>query len=334
MGRKPDLNYFIPPEVACYGNYFARKWQNSATNAATYWSWWQLFYTAAVTSFEWEGLPDGVDARFLEQVLFFNGTAAVTQRTDTPNAIMPHIVAGYAAQGKLDCYNNPNKIVMTTANGQTFTRHASTWIKRHGNRYGSTRKIMPQNAVVGWDSITRRPLFNIIDLACRRLAEFDITIDQHVRAERAPFIFAVPEEGKANAEALYNRIDSGQPAIYVTPLMQSVVQGTVLQTGIDYVGDKLLNDELKIVSQTYTALGIDNNASAEKKERVQTAETLANNEQFLIQRESRLRARQDMADAMNRVFGSECSVRWSIPHVGEGTDIQAGMGELSGGMEW
>lgn len=334
MGRKPDLTYFIPPEVACYGNYFARKWQNSATTAATYWSWWQLFYTAAVTSFEWESLPEGVDARFLEQVLFFNGTAAVTQRTDTPNAIMPHIVAGYAAEGKLDCYNNPNKIVMTTSNGQTFTRHASTWIKRHGNRYGTTRKIMPQNAVVGWDSITRRPLFSVIDLACRRLAEFDTTIDQHVRAERAPFIFAVPEEGKANAEDLYNRIDSGQPAIYVTPLMQSVVQGTVLQTGVDYVGDKLLNDELKIVSQTYTALGIDNNASAEKKERVQTAETLANNEQFLIQRESRLRSRQDMAEAMNRVFGCECSVRWAVPHVGEAADAQAGMGELSGGMEW
>ena len=195
MGRKPNLDYFIPPEVACYGNAFARKWQNSNTTAATYWSWWQLFYTAAVTSFEWEGLPDGVDARYLEQVLFFNGTAAVTQRTDTPDAIMPYIVAGYASQGRLDCYNNPNKIIMTTANGQTFTRHASTWIKAHGNRYGTTRKVMRQNAVVGWDSITRRPLFNVIDLACRRLAEFDVTIDQHVRGERAPFIFAVPEEG-------------------------------------------------------------------------------------------------------------------------------------------
>ena len=115
--------------------------------------------------------------------------------------------------------------------------------------------------------------------------------------------------------------------------MQSVVQGSVMQTGIDYVGDKLLNDELKIVAQTYTALGIDNNASAEKKERVQTAETLANNEQFLIQRESRLRARQDMAEQINKVFGSECTVRWAVPHVSEAVDAQVGMGELTGGDE-
>ena len=334
MSRKADLDFFIPPEIAIYGHLFTRKWQQDVKMAKTYWSWWQMFYTAAVTSFEWEGLPEGVDARFLEQVLFFNGTVAVTQRTDEALAIMPYLCAAYASEGKLDCYNNPNKIRLTTANGQQFTRHARPWVKSYGNRYGSKKKLMPANACVGWDSVTRRPLFNVIDLACRRLSEFDTTIDQHVKANRAPFIFSVPEEGRANAEVLFNKIDSGQPAIYTTPLMGQVVNGQVMQTGVNYVADKLLNDELKIISQTYTALGIDNNASAEKKERVQTAETLANNEQFLVQRESRLRARQQLAEDINNMFGCNCSVRWAVPHIEEG-DTMPGFGPMGalGGLE-
>lgn len=335
MSRKPTLNTFIPPEIAMYGNAYARRFEASATNLATYWTWWHLFYTAAITSFEWEGLPDGVDARYLEHVLFMDGSAAVTQRTSDPCTIMPHIVGSYTSSGKMDCYNNPNKIIITTANGQTFTRHASPWVKKYGNRYGSGRKLMCANAAIGWDSVTRRPLFTLIDLACRRLAEFDITIDQHVRAERCPFIFMVPEEGKGNAEEMFERVNSGQPAIYTTPLVNSVVNGTVLNTGVDYVADKLLNDELKIVSQTYTALGIDNNAAAEKKERVQTAETLANNEQFLIQRESRLRSRQKLCEDMNKLFGCEATVRWSIPHAEELSSDSMGpeLGALGGGYD-
>ena len=317
MGRRPSTNFFIPPEVAAFGNKYAKKFEASATNMQTYRSWWQIFYTAAVSSFKWHDLPEGVDARYLEQILFFNGSVAVTQRIDKRDVIMPFICGAYASEGRLDCYNNPNKIRIMTANGQQFNRHAAPWVKRYGNRYKKGAKIMKQNAVVGWDNLTRVPLFTAIDLACRRLAEFDITIDQHVRAERVPFIFAVSEEGKANAEAMYNAVDSGQPAIYVTPLMNSVVNGTVLQTGVQYVADKLLNDELKIVSQTYTLLGIDNNASAEKKERVQTSETLANNEQFLIQRQSRLRSRIELAEGIRKLFGTETTVEWSIRHIEE-----------------
>lgn len=317
MGRKPDLDYFIPPEVACYGNAFARRWQNSQTNLRTYWSWWQLFFTAAVSSFEWVGLPPEIDRRYLEMVLFFNGSCALTRRTSDPRDLIPYVVAPYATEGKLDCYNNPNRIRMTSANGQQWVRHVQPWIRRRGNQYQRTAAIMRPNAAVCWDSLTRLPLFDAIDLACRRLAEFDVTIDQHVRAERVPFIFYVPEEGRANAEQMFNDIEAGKPAIYMAPTGTGVIQAQVFNTEADYVADKLLNDELKIVAQTYTLLGIDNNAAAEKKERVQTAETVANNEQFLLQRAARMRARKEFCERLGEVFGLVVDCEWSVPHTWE-----------------
>ena len=332
MGRKPNLDFFIPPEVACYGNAFARKWQNSQTNLRTYWSWWQLFFTAAVSCFRWVNLPQEIDARFMEMSLFFNGSVALTQRTPSRNVPVPFVVAPFATEGMLDCYNNPNRIRLTTANGQQFLRNAQIHAKRTGNQYGTRTRLLPADAAICWDSVTRAPLFNAIDLACRRLAEFDVTIDQHVRAERTPYIFYVPEEGRANAEQMYNDIDSGKPAIYLAPTATGVIQAQVFQTGVSYVADKLLNDELKIVAQTFTLLGVDNNAAAEKKERVQTAETVANNEQFLLQRESRMRARKEFCERVGRTFGLVIDVEWAVPHTWESGSASEAYDESQHGM--
>lgn len=333
MPRRPNLDYFVPPEVACYGNAFARRFQSSQTTLRTYWSWWQLFFTAALSSFEWVGLPPEIDARYLEMCLFFNGNVALTQRTSDPQALVPYVVAPFATEGRLDCYNNPNRIRMTCANGKQFVRHAQVHVSRQGNQHGSKSVLRKANAAICWDSLTRLPLFNVIDLACRRLSEIDVTVDQHVRAERVPYILVVPEEGRANAEQMYNDIDSGKPAIYMTVASGAVIQAQVLSTGVDYVADKLLNDELKIVAQTYTMLGIDNNAAAEKRERVQTAETLANNEQFLMQRESRLRARQEFCDSVLRTFGLPIDVRWAVPHTLELTDEGLDYSKGSAGVD-
>lgn len=315
MGKRPSRDTFIPPEVAMFGNRYAAAWQASATTHRTYRSWWQLFFTAAISRFKWEGLPDYVDARWLECALFTCGSVALTRRSGRDADLMPYVAATYATEGKLDAYNNPNRIRMTTANGQQFVRHANKWVRRTGNQHAHRARLMDANACVCWDSIARLPLFNSIDLLCRRLAEIDVTIDQHVRSQRVPFIFVVPEEGRANAEAMFNKVSSGDPAIYLTPTGTGVMNVNCFNTGVDYVADKMLNDELKLVSQGYTLLGVDNNAAAEKKERVQTAETVANNEQFLLQRHACQAARDQFCEDVARVFGLSVRATWSVPHV-------------------
>ena len=176
---------------------------------------------------------------------------------------------------------------------------------------------MPADAVICWDNLTRFPVLQLIDRQAQRLADMDTTVDQHVRAMRVPYVISVDEYGKKQAQDMYNRIDSGQPAIYMNPSGMQNMSVQVLQTmnKAAYAGSDILNDELKIVSAVYTMLGIDNNAAAEKKERVQTSETLANNEQFMIQRNSFLRPRQEFCKQINEMYGWDCSVKWSVPHM-------------------
>ena len=235
--------------------------------------------------------------------------------------------------GNLDLYRNPNTIDVYTPNGQRQRRHCNWWFKHVGNQYATKTVVMPADAVICWDNLTRFPILQLIDRQAQRLADMDTTVDQHVRAMRVPYVISVDEYGKKQAQDMYNRIDSGQPAIYMNPSGMQNMSVQVLQTmnKAAYAGSDILNDELKIVSAVYTMLGIDNNAAAEKKERVQTAETLANNEQFMIQRNSFLRPRQEFCRRINDMYGWDCSVKWSVPHMpadSEGQDMYMGSSDL------
>jgi hypothetical protein len=97
----------------------------------------------------------------------------------------------------------------------------------------------------------------------------------------------------------------------------------VLNMQVPYVGDKLIQDKKAIIGEAYTLLGIDNQQN-DKRERIQTAEVLSNNEQIAVMRMSRLKARQQFCDRANEIFGLNISVRWSIGHEFEQMPTDAG----------
>lgn len=317
MSKKiiPDVMQVMPPEVAMLGRSAAYNWaksiEASPQNFGSFSDWWELFYNAAISRFKWRGLPSGMDERFIEVSLFNRGNFAVTQI-----GIDSHIffMGSLAAQDNTDEFLNPRKIIILGANGERQeNRHASNWYDNKGQYH------MPDSAVC-YDTLSRLPLFRYFKRLCSRLAMIDNVVDQHIRAQRAPYIFTVPEEGRKNAEEFFNKLDSGQPAFYVNPSsVAGLIQPQILSAtnGNNYVGDKLLNDQLKLIAQGYTRLGIDNNASAEKKERVQTAETLANDEQIQMQRAVALAARQEFCKTINYLYNLDVSVSWRIPHVSE-----------------
>lgn len=307
---------FIPPDVACFGKRYVKKYTQSVKNLRTYSYWRQLFWTACISRFKWEGLPDEIDTRFMEVLLAGWGCIGVTKRADSP--ISPYWVARINQQNVRDVYDNPNSIRLIAPNGYQQTRHANYWVKRWKNQYGSGNKLCPPDAVICWDNLTRLPILPLLDLQAQRLATIDQIIDQHINAQRSPWILTVDEAGKKNADALFNQILSGQPAVYAYNGVTERIGAEVIQTNANYFASDMLNDRLKIVADVYTMLGIDNNASAEKRERVQTAETLANNEQFMIQRNAFLRCRREFADKCNKLFGWDVSVKWAVSHPYEG----------------
>lgn len=311
MGRKPNPSILVPPEVACWGNAVSIAWQRSFVTGRTFANWFRLFSTLATSSFEWEGLPPSIDARWLESALFYGGAVAVSNVGGIPLAMR------FSDEGPHDLYDNPNAIIMKPPRGTGVRRHAGTWVDADGHGH------VP-DAVICWDNQQRTPLYDAIIIACSRLAAVDVTIDQNVTANRAPFIFKVSEMGKANAERLFDRINAGEPAIYESPAADVVVDGEVWQSGVPYNVGNLLNDETKLVAQTMTLIGIDNNPASEKREQIQSTEVTANNEQFLVMRASRQKAREEFARRLGGLLGIEPPrPRFVVRHAIEEVDPHA-----------
>ena len=64
-----DPTEFTPLNVSMFGKRYVKRWQASVKQYRTYDYWRQLFWTAAISRFEWEGLPNGIDSRYLETLL-------------------------------------------------------------------------------------------------------------------------------------------------------------------------------------------------------------------------------------------------------------------------
>ena len=311
MGKRVQDSGFLTPEnVKMFGRRAVREWHASVMNNRTYRNWYNLFFNAMLSRFEWSGLPSGIDARYLEVIITQWGCCGFTKMT---SRLEKYWVGTIANQKQLDAYTNPQEIRIMGAQGFQQVRHCTLWKDETG-------QVQAPNAVVCWDNMMRLPIYDYIDTMCNRISELDTTIDQHTRAQRVPYVVYVDEEGRKNASELFRKVANGDPAIYVN---NSNLSGTpslgVLPTAntTNYNGTALIADQGKLVSQVYTRLGIDNDAQSDKRERVQTAETLSNNEQIMIQRRSYLKPRQMFCDEVNDMFGLNLSVKWGIPHVEE-----------------
>ena len=122
-----DPTEFTPLNVSMFGKRYVKRWQARVKQYRTYDYWRQLFWTAAISRFEWEGLPDGVDSRYLETLLCGYGSFAATKRSTS--GVLTYWCGRMNPVGNLDLYRNPNTIDVYTPNGQRQRRHCNWWFK-------------------------------------------------------------------------------------------------------------------------------------------------------------------------------------------------------------
>lgn len=314
---KSNEPVYIPPEIMMLGKSYASRYQADLLNLRTYSVWLNRFIEAAISCFTWEGLPNSIPPDYFEKMIFFRGNMALTRRQNNVidvlgNTFPDYVAAPATPEGKLDIYGNPCKVRLVSQNGDYWTRYASEHVQL-GHSRDVPPVIMQPDCAICWDSMSRIPLFNPIDVYARKIAEIDRTFDLHTMAQRHPFIIEVDEEGQRGARAMFSNIKDGEPAIYVNRNAMQNTTLNVLNMQVPYVGDKLIQDKKAIIGEAYTLLGIDNQQN-DKRERVQTAEVLSNNEQIAVMRMSRLKARQQFCDRANEIFGTNISVKWSIGH--------------------
>lgn len=282
-------------------------WQSDLANYDTTAYWRDLLVTSAVTAFEWSNLPDGIDSRWIEMTLLFNGMGGFFEKIPGQLAF-----SSGAVVGRYDMYMNPEEVNFVSSNGTgTWTRRTRERITRDDS---GEITIEPITATWGYDNSLRIPLFWHIQNAAQRLGRFDRLIDINTAAQATPWIAEATEESRQDIVNFSKQVTGFEPLVVVgNNFFTDGSNLHLFNTDAPFVVDKLQDARTRELNLIYTLLGIDNQFST-KREREVSAEIDSNNEQIMILRQSRLQYRQKLAEETNELFGTDISIRWSVAH--------------------
>lgn len=310
--KESELTDFPFPEDQMYGRGWVREnfGRDAAYDIRQYRFWVRYFETLAISSFEWQGVPDEIPVRAIEYIMLKFGWGAMFTDYDTGK----YLFAQAAPSNNVDMYYNPNRIMLYAPNGMSWERHCSNWVRNGDGPEDMT--FEDGDAVMLYDNLLRVPLGEVIRNYARRLAEIDRIVEVNMGAQRTPFIIKGPAGSKMNRKSLIKHLEHNDQYIEVNDAGNFDNSIDVLQTAAPYIAKDLLEDKKKILNEAITFFGIDN-TDTEKKERMIDAEATSNNEQIMVCRRSRLEMRRTFCEQVNKKWGLDMTVEWGVKHQSE-----------------
>lgn len=252
-------------------------------NMRTYGQYMAILKQIAISMFDWKNLPDSVDERYLEITLFYNGAGVYFN-----DEVMGNLALSMIFNGEFSVYGEP-------VSRRAFSRY---------NQY--QKKLDKNDSIIIWNNLDRTPTFPIIDMFARRLYNIDRAIDVNVNAQKTPTLIRCDEKQRLTLVNAYKEMDGNSPVIYADKSFDPS-SITTLKTDAPYVADKLYELKSNLWNEALTYLGIPN-ANVMKRERLIKDEVLRSLGGTMANRYSRLQARQEAVEKINRMFGTNIEV--------------------------
>ena len=244
----------------------------------------KYYQMLALNRYKWENLPNGIESRYIEQMLFDNGECALFDHPDLGLCVLRS-----SSRENLNIYGEPTKLSLSG-----FNEH---------------RTVMMDECVRIMNNDLALPTLPDIVYYARRMAEIDDIIMQNLRQQRVPYLFATNENNQYSIKSLYDRMYQGEPAIFVD---KEMLKGEpenimVLPTQAPYLVDQLQIQKQEMERELLTFLGINN--TLEKKERLLVDETNSNNQFIKMASDIGFKQRQLACEQMNEMFGLNVTIK-------------------------
>lgn len=270
MGRKKDKMF----------------WESSRMNNATFLLYYNRLTELATVMFEWKNLPDTIDPRFLEMVLFSDGKAVFFKDEE-----LGYIALRTSINGRLNVYGIPEGRRAYASNG-----------------YHS--ELDKNNSVIIYNNYLHTDSRMGVEMYARRLYNLDRAIDINVNGQKTPVIIQCNENQRLTMLNLYKQYEGNEPFIFGDQNLD--LKGiNVLNTGVPFVADKLTTLKTQVWNEALTYLGI-SNTNVTKKERLISDEVIRSQGGTIASRYSRLEMRRQACEAINKMFPElnvECDYR-------------------------
>ena len=258
--------------------------ESAYLNNRTYIQYYNRLTELAISMFEWKGLPDTVDPRFLEMCLFTDGYAVFFE-----DEALGYLTLQCMIGGQLTVYRIPIERTAYATNGYQ-------------------NKLTDKNSVIIYNNYLHTNSMLDVEMFSRRLYNLDRAIDVNTNAQKTPILIQCDETQRLTMKNLYKQYDGNEPFIFASKCLDPSSL-KVLQTGAPYVADKLYQLKSQIWNEALTYLGI-SNTNITKKERMITDEVMRNMGGVIASRYSRLEMRKQACEQINKMFGLDISCHY------------------------
>ena len=254
----------------------AEFWQSAKYNNASFIQYYNALTELAISMFEWKNLPESIDPRFLELILFSDGFAGFFY-----DEVMGYLALRVMIGGRLNVYQIP---IMRRA-------YASN---------GYNKELNEENSVIIFNNMLHTNSLLEVENFSRKLWELDRSIEVNAKAQKTPILITCDESQRLTMKNVYMKYDGNEPVIFGDKNL-SPNSIKVFTTGAPYVADKMYELKTQIWNEALTRLGI-SNINVVKKERLITDEVTRNLGGVLANRYSRLNARKQACEQINKMF--------------------------------
>lgn len=276
-----------------------RFWESAITNTACYDFYYDKIKELSISVFEWQNVPDEIDIRFMELMLFERGAVVFFRDED----MQQFLCLPYAEQGKWNVYRIP-------------------LLRRAFASNGYNKKLDIDNSVIIYNNVLRIPSIRDCKLFARRLANFDRVIDTNVNAQKTPVLIRCSEKERLTLVNLYKQYEGNEPFIFGDQELAAQPLDSV-RTDAPYVADRIYDLKTRYWNEMLTFKGI-SNLNVQKKERLITDEVARSQGGTIASRYSGLMMRQQACEKINKMFGLDlwCEFREDIDGNNMTDDVQ------------
>lgn len=238
----------------------------------------------SISMFEWKNMPEEIDTVFLERTLFTAPYALFFK-----DEVMGYLALKMTYAGGFDVYRRPTKREAYAVNGYH-------------------RTLSEKDSVIIYNNMLRTNASDMVRMYSDKLWELDRAIDVNARAQKTPVLIKCSEQQRLTLQNVYKEFDGNAPVIYADNNLD--LNGvTSVRTDAPYVADKLYQLKTQLWNECLTYLGI-SNVNSVKKERMITDEVARNQGGTIASRYSRLNARKQACEQINKMFGLDIDVEY------------------------
>lgn len=262
--------------------------QSGAMNQAYYRFFRSQIVKLALARFRWVGLPDTCDERYLEWCLLTQGAATIARPSEGVGFVSLQMVQ----TGAPNMYNNPVTWNALGANGTSFPCD---------NR----------NGVIVWDNMERVPIIYMIDALAWDMSDIVRTKQVNRVHVKSPYILKGPRSMAEQMVNFFSQKVGNEPGIIVNDAASDYMAADteLMQTGVEYLGDKLNEDLKETWNMVYTFLGIRNLPF--KLAQQNSEEVKVYDQPTELETLGSLQGRRANLDRLSEMVGHEVRVVWN-----------------------